>query len=218
MNTEVLENLSQAIMCFDNELAAKSARRVIEEKVDIFKALDVMTKAIRQIGDGYRRGELFLPELVGAGAAMSSAMPILETELKKAGKERETLGVVVSGTVYGDIHSIGMILVGTLLVAGGFSVHNLGTSIKPEEFVEAVKEHKADILAMSALMTTTAPEQKRTIDALKAAGIRDKVKIMVGGAAISQEFADSIGADGYAAIAPGAVPLAEKLVANRGGR
>jgi methanogenic corrinoid protein MtbC1 len=139
-------------------------------------------------------------------------MPILEEELKRMDVKRETLGTVVAGTVFGDIHSIGKSMVCTLLTAGGFEVHDLGVNIKAEEFLEAVEKYQADILAMSALLTTTAIEQRKVIDVLKAKGIREKVKVMVGGGAITAEFAKSIGADGYDPTAPGAVELARRLV------
>ena len=139
-------------------------------------------------------------------------MPILEEELKKTGAKRKVLGTVVAGTVFGDIHSIGKSMVCTLLVAGGFEVHDLGVNIKAEEFLEAMEKYQADILAMSALLTMTAPEQRKVIAALKEKGIREKVKVMVGGGAITAEFAESIGADGYDPTAPGAVELARRLV------
>jgi methanogenic corrinoid protein MtbC1 len=139
-------------------------------------------------------------------------MPIIEEELKRTGAKRETMGTVVAGTVFGDIHSIGKSMVCTLLVAGGFEVHDLGVNIKAEEFLEAIEKYQANILAMSALLTTTAAEQKKVIDTLKEKGIREKVRVMVGGGAITADFAQSIGADGYDPTAPGAVELARRLV------
>jgi methylmalonyl-CoA mutase cobalamin-binding domain/chain len=171
-----------------------------------------MTVAIRQIGDGFGKRELWLPDLVGAAAAMTSAMPIIEEEIKRVGARRESVGTVVIGTVYGDIHTIGKTMVATLLTADGFAVNDLGINVTAESFVKEIAENKADILAMSALMTTTAPEQRKVIETLKKEGLRDRVKIMVGGGAITQDFADSIGADGYDPIAPGAVKLARRLV------
>jgi len=212
MSTEVFEDLKKAILQYDSELAASSAKKVVEEKLDPFKALDVMTEAIRQVGDGFGRGELWLPDLLGAGEAMSSAMPIIEEEINKTGGKRQSLGSVVIGTVYGDIHSIGKTMVASLLAAEGFDVHDLGINVKPERFVEAVKEYSADLLGMSALLTVTAPEQKKVIEILKKEGLKDKVKVMVGGGAITDEFADSIGADGYDPTAPGAVKMARSLV------
>ena len=212
MSTEILENLKKAITGYDREGAADWARKAVREKIDPIKALDTMTVAIRQIGDGFGKGELWLPDLVGAAAAMTAATPIIEEEIKRVGATRESLGIVVIGTVYGDIHTIGKTMVATLLTANGFAVNDLGINATAESFVQGVNEHKADILAMSALMTTTAPEQRKVIEALKKEGIRDTVKIMVGGGAITQEFADSIGADGYDPTAPGAVELARRLV------
>mgnify|MGYP000394956618 CR=1 FL=1 len=212
MSNEILEGLKKAIKEYDNEKAASLAKKAIEEKMDPIKTLDAMTVAIREIGDGFGRGELWLPDLVGAADAMSSAMPIIEGEIKRTGAKRESLGTVVAGTVFGDIHSIGKTMVCTLLTAEGFKVHDLGVNIKAEEFLKAVKNYNADILAMSALMTMTAPEQKKVIEYLKEEGLRDKIKIMVGGGAITEEFARDIGADGYDPTAPGAVKLARKLV------
>ncbi len=212
MALETLENLKRAVVEYDTEAAASWARKIVEEKVDPIKALDALTETIKQVGDRFGRGELWLPDLVGAADAMQAAMPIIEEELKRTGAKRETMGTVVAGTVFGDIHSIGKSMVCTLLVAGGFEVHDLGVNIKAEEFLEAMEKYQADILAMSALLTTTAAEQKKVIDTLKEKGIREKVKVMVGGGAITAEFAESIGADGYDPTAPGAVELARRLV------
>ena len=212
MTVETLENLKRAVIECDAEAAASWVRKAVEAKIDPIKAADALTEAIRQVGDRFGRGELWLPDLVGAADAMQAAMPILEEELKRIDAKRETLGTVVAGTVFGDIHSIGKSMVCTLLTAGGFEVHDLGVNIKAEEFLEAVEKYQADILAMSALLTTTAIEQRKVIDALGAKGIRGKVKVMVGGGAITAEFARNIGADGYDPTAPGAVELARRLV------
>jgi corrinoid protein of di/trimethylamine methyltransferase len=209
---EVLENLKKAILEYDAAGAANWAKRAVAEKIDPLKAIDALIEVIKKVGDGFGKGELFLPELMGAAEAMQSAMPILEAEIVKKGMERKSLGTVVIGTVYGDIHDIGKTMVGTLLTTGGFSVHDLGVNKSVEKFVQAVKEYKPDILAMSALLTMTAPEQRKVIDTLKKEGLRDKTKVMVGGGAITQEFADEIGADGYDATAPGAVGLARRLL------
>ena len=211
MGVEVLEDLKKAIIGYDREAAANLARKAVQEKIDPLKALDAMTVAIRQVGDGFGKGELFLPELVAAAAAMAAAAPIIEEEINRVDARRESLGTVVIGTVYGDIHTIGKAMVATLLTADGFVVNDLGINVSAEGFVSGIKRYKADILAMSALMTMTAPEQRKVMETLKREGLRDKVKIMVGGGAITQEFADSIGADGYDPTAPGAVKLARKL-------
>jgi len=212
VSNEIFENLKKAIIEYDSERAASLAKEVIEKKIDPMKALDAMTEGIRQVGDGFGRGELWLPDLAGAADAMSSAMPIIEEEIKRTGAKRVSLGTVIAGTVFGDIHSIGKTMVCTLLTAEGFEVHDLGINIKAEEFLEAAKKYNTDILAMSALMTMTAPEQKKVIEYLKKEGLRDKVKIMVGGGAITEEFAKDVGADGYDPTAPGAVKLARRLI------
>jgi len=209
---EILENLRKAIREYDKEGTEDWARKAVQEKIDPIKALDVMTVTIREIGDAFGAGELWLPELVGAATAMTAATPMIEEEIKRVGAIRESQGTVVIGTVYGDIHTIGKTMVSTMLTADGFAVHDLGINVTAESFVAATNEHKADILALSALMSTTAPEQRNVIEALKKQGIRDKVKVIVGGGAITQEFADSIGADGYDPTAPGAAKLARTLV------
>ncbi|RLE10563.1 hypothetical protein DRJ00_01070 [Candidatus Aerophobetes bacterium] len=212
MDTEIIEGLKKAIKEYDTEKAANLAKRAVEEKLDPLKVLNAMTVAIREVGDAFGRGDLWLPDLVGAADALQAAMPIIEEEIKRTGAKRESLGTVVAGTVFGDIHSIGKTMVCTLLTAEGFKVHDLGVNIKAEQFVEAIDKYNADILAMSALMTMTAPEQKKVIERLKKEGLRDKVKIMVGGGAITEDFAREIGADGYDPTAPGAVKLARKLI------
>jgi len=209
---EILENLKKAIAEYDTDEAASCAKKAIEENLDPIEATNVLMEAIREVGDAFGRGELWLPELVGAAEAMQSAMPILEEEIRRRGTERKVLGTVVAGTVRGDIHTIGKTMVCTLLSAEGFSVHDLGVDVTTEGFIKGVKDYKANILAMSALLTTTALEQGKVINALKEAGLRDKVRIMVGGAAITNKFADSIGADGYEATAIGAVKLARRLI------
>jgi len=212
MGIEVLDNLKKAIIEYDSQGAASWARSVVKEGIDPTRALDAMTVAIRQIGDGFSRGELWLPDLVGAADAMSAATPIIEEEIKRVGAKRESLGTVVIGTVYGDIHTIGKTMVATLLQADGFIVNDLGINVTTEEFLEGINKYKADILAMSSLMTTTASEQRKVVETLKKEGIRDRVRVMVGGGAITQAFADTIGADGYDPTAPGAVKLARRLI------
>ena len=217
MSTEIIENLKKAVLEYDGQGAANWAKKVVQEKIDPFMALDAMTMVIRQIGDGFGKGELFLPDLVGAADAMSAATPIINEEIKRSGTKKESLGIVVIGTVYGDIHTIGKSMVATLLTAEGFEVNDLGIDVNSEEFVKGVKKYRPHILAMSALMTMTAPEQKKVIETLIKEGLRNHVKIMVGGGAITQEFAEGIGADGYDPTAPGAVKLARRLIGKERG-
>ena len=207
-----VDQLKKAVVTYDAGLAAGAARQAVQEGLDPVALLDGMTEAVRVVGDAFGANELWLPDLVGAAEAMSAATPIIEGEIKRRGAQRETLGTVVIGTVYGDIHSIGKTMVAAMLVAEGFDVQDLGINVTAGQFVEAVKQYGAAILAMSALLTTTAPEQRKVIDALKQEGIREHVRIMVGGGAITAAFAESIGADGYDPTAPGAARLARRLV------
>ena len=209
---DIYDDLKKAVTEFDGELAKRFAKKIIEDNLDLLKAVDVMTAAIRKIGEEFRNGDLYLPDLIGASSALLKAMPLIEEELLKEGKQIKNLGTVVIGTVYGDIHSIGKTMVATLMTAAGFIVHDLGVNLKPVEFIDALKKYNADVLAMSALMTTTAPEQKKVIDELKKEGLRNEVKVIVGGAAITQEFAEDIGADGYDPTSPGAVDLVKKIL------
>lgn len=212
MSEEIFENLKKAVIEYDAEGAARWARKAVEENVDPVAALNALTEAIRYVGDLFGQGELWLPDLIAASETMSAATVILEEEIRRTGATKKSLGVVVIGTVSGDIHDIGKNMVATLLKAGGFEVHDLGINIQAETFVKAIVDFNADILAMSALLTTTASQQRKVIDLLTEKGLRDTVKIMVGGGGISKDFADSIGADGYDATAPGAVNLARKFV------
>jgi corrinoid protein of di/trimethylamine methyltransferase len=212
MSEEILENLRKAVIEYDAGAAAEWAQKAMDEGVDPNVALEALTEAIRGIGDLFGRGELWLPDLIAASDAMSAATDILEAEINRRGTRQESLGVVVVGTVAGDIHDIGKNMVGTLLKANGFEVHDLGINISANEFVKAVVKYNAQILALSALLTTTAPQQRKVIELLKEEGIRDNVKVMVGGGGINEEFATSIGADGYEPTAPGAVNLARRFV------
>jgi len=212
MEAEILENLGKAVKDYDTAGAARWATTAMENEIDPLKALDVLTEAIREVGDAFGAEECFLPELVGAAEALQAAMPIIEEELHATGVERESVGKVVAGTVAGDIHNIGKSMLCTLLIANGFEVVDLGIDVPTRRFVEAVQTHQPDILAMSALLTITAMEQKNVIEALREAGIRDTVKVIVGGGAISEDFAANIGADGYDPTAPGGVKLARNLL------
>ena len=216
MTAETLVGLGKAIADYDGVAAADWARRSIEAGIDPVEAFDAMTAVISEIGDKFEAGELWLPDLIGAADAMQAAKPILQEQIALTGGRRESLGTVVAGTVHGDIHSIGIEMVCTLLTAAGFDVHYLGIDVSPEVFVEAVRERDADILGMSALLTVTAAEQAKVVKELASAGLRERVKVMVGGGAITEDFAVKIGADGYAPAAPGAVELAKSFVGAAG--
>ena len=215
MILEIVENLKKAVLEYDKAGAASWARKAIDEGIDPIKAIDALTEAIKQVGDGYGRGELWLPDLVGAASAMTSAMPVIEEKIKEKGIKRQSLGTIVIGTVYGDIHNIGKDMVSTLALAEGFEVIDLGINIDADKFIEAVKEHNPNILAMSSLLTTTAPEQRKVIEALKEVKLREKLNIAVGGGAITKEFAEKIGADGYRSTAPEAIALFKEFVSTK---
>jgi len=212
MQTVILENLAKAVKEYNKADAARWARTAMEQRIDPIQALDALTGAIREVGNAFGTGECFLPELVSAADALQAALPIVEDQLHKAGVARQSPGKVVAGTVEGDIHNIGKSMLCTLLVADGFEVIDLGIDVPISKFVKAVEEHEPDVLAMSALLTITAMEQRNVIDALKEAGMRHTVKIIVGGGAISEEFAVQIGADGYDPTAPGGVKLCRSLL------
>jgi corrinoid protein of di/trimethylamine methyltransferase len=212
MGGEILENLRKAVIGRDREGAKSWAQKAVAENIDPMRALDALMAGIREVGDGFGRGELWLPDLVGAASAMQSAMPILEEMVEKTGAKRKSLGTVVLGTVQGDIHTIGKDMVAALLRAEGFVVKDLGIDVNAQRFVEAVKTYEPDVLAMSALMTMTAPQQTKVISMLEEQGLRHKVKVIVGGGAITDDFAKSIGADGYGSTAPGAVRKAKQLL------
>jgi len=212
MVIETIELLKRAIIEYDAVNAAKLSKDIVEKKIDPIEALDGLADAMREVGDRFEKGDLWLPDLVGAASALQAATPILEEELKRTGEKQKVLGTIVIGTVLGDIHTIGKTMVSTLCTAGGFKVIDLGINIKADKFLEAIKKYKPDILAMSALLTTTAPEQRKVIEAIEDQGIRYKIKVMVGGGAINEDFAKSIGADGYNPTAPGAVELARELI------
>lgn len=212
METEILANLGRAVKEYDRAGAASLAAQAMEMGIEPSLALDALTESIREVGDAFGAGELFLPELVGAAEAMEAAMPIVEKVIKARGEARASAGKVVAGTVFGDIHNIGKTIFSTLLTADGFEVIDLGINVPTEKFVEVVRQEQPDVIAMSALLTITAQEQKNVIEALAAAGLRDGLKVIVGGGAISQRFAESIGADGYSPTAPGGVSLTRELL------
>jgi methylmalonyl-CoA mutase cobalamin-binding domain/chain len=211
-SSDILQNLGQSVIDCDPEAAERWASEAVATGVDPLAALAAMTDAIRAVGDGFACGELWLPDLIAAADAMTAGTTVLEAEIARRGLQQQGLGVVVIGTVFGDIHDIGKNMVATLLRAAGFIVHDLGINITAAGFVDAVARYDAQVLALSALLTTTAPEQKKVIELLTKAGLRDRVKVIVGGGGITAGFAESIGADGYDATAPGAVKLARRLL------
>lgn len=174
---------------------------------------DALIPSLEEVGARFERGDYFVPEMLIAGKAMSGALDILRPLLAQTGAE--TVGTYVMGTVKGDVHDIGKNLVNIMLEGAGFEVIDLGVQVSPEKFVEAVEEHQPNILGMSAFLTTTMPMFKANINALEKAGLRDKVIVLVGGAPVTQEYADAVAADGYAADASAAVKLSKELIAKQ---
>ena len=167
---------------------------------------------MHDVGEQFARGQMFLPDMMASAEAMRAAMAVLDPELRRLGTERPMAGVVVLGTTKGDIHEIGKILVGTMLTAHGFQVHDLGVDVGGERFASKVRELKADIVGVSALLTTTMRNQKSVVEAIERDGLRSQVKIMVGGAPVTRRWAEEIGADGYAKDAMSAVILAQEFM------
>jgi len=205
--------MKQAIYDGDPDAAQELARQALAANLDPLEAIQQgYLPGMQQVGREFGDGQLFLPDVVLAAEAMKKAAAILEPEMKKRGTSRETAGCVVLGTVQGDVHEIGKSLVGTLLSANGFEVHDLGVDVPFEKFAEKAREVKADIVGVSALLTTTMTGQRNVIEALDDLGLRPGVKVMVGGAPVTRAWAEEIGADGYSEDAISAVELAKSLM------
>ncbi len=213
MSEELFKKMASSIIDGDSDQAVALAKESVVAGVD---PLDAITKGfvvgVNTVGEAFGRGDAFLPELVMAGEAMKAAVTTLDPEMKKRGTERKMLGKVVIATVEGDIHEIGKSLVATMLGASGFEVFDLGVDTAGDKIIGKALEVNADIIAMSALLTTTMVKQREVIEELEKEGLRSKVKVMVGGAPVTREWVSTIGADGYSEDAIGAVMLAKKLL------
>ncbi len=213
MSQELYAQLAQAVIEGDQELTLSLAEQALDQGMNPLEIIKQgLTPGIDVVGEKFSCGEYFLPHLVMAGNTLKSALARLEPALKAGGMARQVAGTVVLGTVAGDMHEIGKSLVGTMLLANGFVVHDLGVDVPASKFVAAVKETGANLVGLSALLTTTMNVQRKVVQELTGAGLRDQVKVMVGGAPVSLEWAQEIGADGYAEDAVGAVTLARRLV------
>ncbi|MGQ9600227.1 MAG: corrinoid protein [Anaerolineae bacterium] len=213
MTEELFKRMAQSVIDGEAEEAAALARQALELGVDPLEAINKgFTAGMDVVGELYSCGEYFLPDLILGGEAMKAALAVLEPVLKASGQAREVLGTVVLGTVKGDIHEIGKSLVGSMLSANGFEVYDLGIDVEAEKFVSQARERQANIVALSALLTTTMLYQRDVIEHLAEAGLRDRVKVMVGGSPVTQAWADQIGADGFAEDAAGAVVVAKRLM------
>ena len=213
MSESLFEKMAQSIIDGEVEDAEALAHEAVASGVDPLAAINEgYVKGLDYVGEEFGCGAMFLPDLVLAAEAMKTAVAILEPELAKRGKAREVLGTAVVGTVEGDIHDIGKTLVATMLSASGFKVYDMGVDVAPTDFAAKVRETGANLVGLSALLTTTMVRQRDVIGALDDMGLREQVKVMVGGAPVTKEWAESIGADGYSEDAIGAVALAKQLV------
>ena len=203
--------LNEGVIKGDGSVVQAEVNKALSEGA---KARDILAKGLiggmSVVGERFGAGDMFLPEVLMSAHAMHQGLDIVRPLLSKS--DEKALGSVVIGTVEGDIHDIGKRIVGFMLEGNGYEVTDLGTNVKAEAFVQAIEEHKPDILGMSALLTTTMPNMGKTIDLLKEKGLRGEVKVVVGGAPINEEYARSIGADGYAPEAGSAVELVKKLL------
>ncbi len=209
----LFEKMRQSVLDGDPEEAAKLAREALEKGAPPLDAVEKgYVKGIDEVGRLFEKGEMFLPELVASAEAMKSALEILKPSMEKTAAARKAAGRVVIGTVKGDIHDIGKSIVGSMLVASGFEVLDLGADVDSRMFIDKAREFDANLIGLSALLTTTMPAQREVVKMLQEAGLRSKVKVLVGGAPVTERWAKDIGADGYAEDAIRAVTAAKKLV------
>jgi corrinoid protein of di/trimethylamine methyltransferase len=205
--------LREQLLVFDADKFTDVVKKLIKDGFNATEVINALTEVLKEVGQKFENGELFLIHLVTAGdIAKRATSEVLEPLLKTASGERKVMGKIVIGTVAGDIHDIGKSIVATMLFSAGFEVIDIGKDVPVEEFVSKAKETKADIVAMSALLTTTLPAQRDVINALKKAGLRTRVKVLVGGAPATAKWAEEIGADGYGEDPMEAVRVAKKLL------
>jgi corrinoid protein of di/trimethylamine methyltransferase len=213
MAKSILNSITTALIQGEAEEVIRLTAQALEARVDPIDIINHgLVPGMDAVGEKYASGEYFLPHLMVAGSAMQQAMEQLEPVLQEHEQQYSSVGTVVIGTVKGDIHEIGKTLVATLLSANGFEVHDLGVDVPTEKFIEKIKESNADILGLSALLTTTMTMQREIIQRLVEADLQGKVLVLVGGAPVTQEWAESIQADGYAEDAMGAVRMAKSLM------
>jgi methylmalonyl-CoA mutase cobalamin-binding domain/chain len=191
------EEFVKAIVDLDESKALELTRKRLEVGEDPLKILDDLTRAANIIGEKYEKGEFFIADLVMAGEILKEVSELVRPKLKELGKVREPIGKLVIGTVQGDIHDIGKNIVVTMTEAAGFEVIDLGVDVSPEKFVEAIQKYNPDIVGMSGLLTLAIESMKKTVDAIKAAGLRDKVKIIIGGGRVDQYACEYVGADAW---------------------
>ena len=214
-NKEFLNSIKKAIVEGRKNEAVQLAQRAITEKMDLNEVIEKgYIHGIQKVGHLWEEGEYFLPELITSAECVKAVMEIMKPELEKAQIDLRSAGKIVIGTVEGDIHDIGKNLVASILSANGFDVVDLGADVKLETFIQKAEEVNANLICLSALLTTTMTGQKKLIELLKEKGLYGRFKVMVGGAPVNQKWADDIGADGYSENAFTAVSAAKKLVEN----
>jgi len=212
MVTDVLAQITTSLVDCDPDLVVAKTKEALAAGIEPLTIIDRgLVPGMRSVGEKFSCGEYFLPHLIIAANGMKQAMQILEPELKARQQAIQSQGTVVIGTVHGDIHEIGKSLVATMLAANGFEVHDLGVDVPVERFVDCVRQTQASLVGLSSLLTTTMVMQKKVIEALAHAGLRRQVRVLVGGAPVSRQWAEEIGADGYAEDAVDAVAVAQKL-------
>jgi len=215
MSEEIMNQLMKAIVALDGEGAVTSAQRGIEAGMNPLELInDGIRPALDLMGDRFSAGDLFLPELMLASKAADAAVTVIEPELLKHGGAGNNLGKVLMATVKGDIHDIGKNIVSLLMKSAGFEVVDIGVNKTGEEIIAAANEHQVDVIGLSALLTPTIPRMKDFIELLQESGIKEKYKVIIGGAPVTQGYADQIGADGYGADATAAVKKSKALVGN----
>ena len=208
---DIYKQLNESVIAGNRNVAAELTQKLLDEGKAAKEILDNgLLPAMAVVGDKFEKGEFFIPEMLMAARAMNAGLDLLKPLLETS--DVEPVARVVMGTVKGDIHDIGKNLVGMMLRGAGFEVIDAGVDVPPEKFIEMAKANNADIVGLSALLTTTMPSMKDIIEAFRESGIRDQVKIMIGGAPVTEDYAESIGADGYSANAASAVHLAKKLI------
>jgi len=208
--------MRQSVIDGESEQAEALARQALETGLEPLTAINQgFVPGMTTVGEQFGCGQAFVPDLMMAAEAMKKGLAVLEPALRASGVERQVLGRAVLGTVKGDIHEIGKSLVALMLSTGGFEVHDLGVDVPFEKFAAKAAEVEADLVGVSALLTTTMPGQAKVIQALEAAGLRPRVKVMVGGAPVSRSWAEQIGADGYSEDALGALQVAKDLMVKK---
>jgi corrinoid protein of di/trimethylamine methyltransferase len=211
--TDLFQAMAQSIIEGDADQARLLADRCIQSGIDPLDAINQgYVIGIQFVGEQFSNGDMFLPDLVFAGEAMKTAVATLEPEMARRGSHRQVLGRVVMGTIQGDIHDIGKTLVGTMLSASGFEVIDLGVDVPVQKLVDTARQENADLIGISALLTTTMVRQRDVVQIVREQGLWPQIKVMVGGAPVTQSWAQEIGADGYSEDAIGAVALAKQLV------